>query len=164
MISKTMTRALNEQINRELFSAYLYQAMSSQSAHEGNNGFATWFRIQAQEEAGHALKFYKYLQDQGAKVEWKAIAAPPATFKSPLAMVEAVLEHERFITASIRELVDLALKEKDYATQIMLQWFVTEQIEEESAAENVLNKVRLLGGEARGLYLLDKELGARQAH
>lgn len=163
MISKNMARALNEQLNRELYSAYLYQAMGAHSAHEGLGGFAGWFGTQAREEAGHAFKFYGYILGQDARVELKAIDAPPTTFKSPLAMFEQTLKHEQFVTRSILDLVELAVKEKDYATQIFLQWFVTEQVEEESVAQGVLAKIRLVGTDARGLYLVDREMGARQA-
>jgi ferritin len=163
MISKSMCSEINEQLNRELYSAYLYQAMSSQSAHEGLSGFAAWFSQQAREEAGHAFKFYNYVLGQDARVELKAIDAPPASFKSPLAMFEETLKHEKLITRSISSLVELAVKEKDYATQIFLQWFVTEQVEEESTVQGVLAKIRLVGTDARGLYLVDRELGARQA-
>jgi len=163
MISKAMCKMINEQINRELYSAYLYQAMGSHSSHEGLNGFAAWFGQQAREEAGHAFKFYHYLLEQGARVEWKAIDAPPVSFKSPLAMFEEVLKHEQFITKSIHDLAELALKEKDFATQIALQWFISEQVEEEAAAQGTLAKVRMVGTDSRGLYMVDKELGARQA-
>lgn len=162
MITQDMTDALNEQIHRELYSAYLYQAMGSHFAHEGLDGFASWFGIQAREEAGHAFRIHGYLVEQGARVEWKAIEAPPAAFDAPESVFEAVLEHERFVTRSIHELMERAVREKDYATQVMLQWFVTEQVEEEATAESLLEKARRIGGDGRGLYLLDKELGARQ--
>ncbi len=163
MISQNMSDAINLQINRELYSAYLYQAMSTHCAHEGLPGFSAWLSAQAREEAGHAFKFHGYLLEQGARPVWKAIEEPPSVFESPVEMFAAVLKHEQFVTGSIRDLMDLALAEKDYATQIMLQWFVSEQVEEESTAQEVLDKVRKLAGDDRGLYLLDRELGQRQA-
>lgn len=163
MISKKMAEAINEQVNRELYSAYLYQAMSSHFAREGYKGFASWLSAQSREEAGHAFKFYQHLVDRGAQAVWKAIDAPPASFKSPLDVFEAVLTHEQFVTRSIHGIVDLAVQEKDYATQNLLQWFVTEQVEEEGTAEEILSKIRRLGSDERGLYLLDKELGFRKA-
>jgi ferritin len=162
MISKKMQTALNKQINKELYSSYLYLAMAADCREKGWNGVATWLEIQAGEENGHAMKFYKYMAEQGAGVQLDAIAKPPASFESVAKIFDATLEHERFITKSIGELVELAVAEKDHATQIMLQWFVTEQVEEEAHASEIVQKIGFVGGDARGLFLIDRELGARK--
>ena len=162
MISAKMTSALNEQINREMYSSYLYLAMSAHCRSEGLNGFAGWLGIQAREEYGHAMKILKFLEERGARVELKTIKAPPARFASPVKIFEDVLAHEKFITDSINDLMELAVKEKDFASQVELQWFVKEQVEEESVAADILNKLHLVGSDPRGLFMVDRELGARQ--
>jgi ferritin len=163
MISKKMADALNEQINREMFSSYLYLAMSAHCEHEGLAGAALWLGIQAKEEHGHAMKFYKYLLEQGARVDLQAIEKPAGKWESLGALFGAVLKHEQFITRSIHGLVDAAIAGKDHATQIMLQWFVTEQVEEEAHASEIVAKLKMVGSDARGLYLMDRELGSRAA-
>jgi Ferritin-like protein len=161
MISENMIDALNEQINKEIYSAYLYMSMSAHSTYAGLNGFANWFMVQYQEEMTHAMKIYTYINDQGEKVKLAAIAQPPIDFDSSLDMFEKTLEHEEFVTKSINELVDLAIKENDHATNIFLQWFVTEQVEEESNDNEIIAKLKLVGGEGNGLFMLDKELAQR---
>jgi len=161
MLSESMVDALNEQINKEIYSAYLYMSMSAHSTYTGLEGFANWFMVQYQEEMTHAMKIYKYINDQGEKVKLMAVAQPPTDFDSPLDMFEKTLEHEEFVTKSINELVDLAIKENDHATTIFLQWFVTEQIEEESNDNEIIAKLKLVGGEGNGLFMLDKELAQR---
>ncbi len=161
MLSKKMLNALNEQINKEMYSAYLYMSMSAHSQHEGLKGFANWFMVQYQEEMSHAMKIYDYVNDHGEKVTLKAIGEPPAEFKSPLDMFEKTLAHEKTVTKSINDLVSLAISEKDYATQIFLQWFVTEQIEEEGNDNDIIGRLRLIGDNGNGLLMLDRELGAR---
>jgi len=161
MLSKKMTEALNEQINREMYSAYLYMAMSAYSESKGLKGFANWFMVQYQEEMLHAMKIYNYIHEQGEKVILKAIEQPPAEFGEPIDMFNATLKHEKFITKSINELVDLALSEKDHATNIFLQWFITEQIEEEANDNEIIDKLKLVEGSANGLFMVDKDLGAR---
>ena len=161
MISKKMTDALNEQINKELYSSYLYLAMAAYCQAEGLSGFAKWLGIQSSEERAHAMKLYGYLHDQGARVHLKAIAEPAADFGSPRRVFEETLAHEQFVTASIHGLVELAVKEKDYATQGMLQWFVNEQVEEESTAADIVGRLKMVGGDARGLFMIDRELGVR---
>ncbi len=163
MISKKMADALNGQVNKEFYSSYLYLSMAAWSQAKNLKGFANWFSIQAQEELGHALKFFKYLEDQGATIRLQAIDAPTATFASPTAVFEATLKHEQFITESIHKLVDQAVAEKDHATQIMLQWFVTEQVEEEANAMDIVQKLKLVGDDPRGLFLVDRELAQRQS-
>ena len=161
MISENMIDALNGQINKEIYSAYLYMSMSAGSTYAGLNGFANWFMVQYQEEMTHAMKIYTYVNDQGAQVKLAAIAQPPIDFDSALDMFEKTLGHEEFVTKSINELVDLAIKENDHATNIFLQWFVTEQIEEESNDNEIIAKLKLVGGEGNGLFMLDKELAQR---
>jgi len=161
MLSKKMLDALNGQINKEMYSAYLYMAMSAYSQYTGLKGFSNWFYVQYQEEMEHAMRIYNYIHGQGGQVQLKAIEQPPADFGLPMEMFEATLKHEQFITKSIHQLVDLAIAEKDHATQIFLQWFVTEQIEEESNDNEIIDKLKLIGKDGNGLFMLDKELGTR---
>ncbi len=163
MISKKMAAALNGQINKEFYSSFLYLAMSSYCQRENLNGFASWLAFQAKEEYGHAMKLCGYLQEQGAVVEFKALEAPPADYGTMLKLFAGVLAHEQFITRSINALMDLAVKESDYATQGLLQWYVKEQVEEEANVSGVLARVKMTGGEPRGLLIIDRELAARQA-
>jgi ferritin len=160
MLKTKIVEAVNVQINKELYSAYLYLAMSAQCESEGLKGFANWFQVQYREETGHAMKLYHYLLGQGEKVKLGAIEQPPAEFASPKAMFETTLKHEQFITKSIHDLVNLAIAEKDHATQIFLQWFVTEQIEEEANDNEILGKMKMVG-DGPGLFWIDKELGSR---
>lgn len=161
MLSEKMVNALNEQINKEIYSAYLYMSMSAYSTYIGLKGFANWFMVQYQEEMVHALKIYDYVNDQGAQVKLMTIDQPPTEFESPMEMFEKTLEHEKFVTKSINDLVDLAIKENDHATQIFLQCFVTEQIEEEANDNEIIAKLKLAGKEGNGLFMIDKELAAR---
>ncbi|RZN68663.1 MAG: ferritin [Candidatus Methanolliviera hydrocarbonicum] len=161
MISEKMVNALNEQINKEIYSAYLYMSMSAYSTFIGLKGFANWFMVQYQEEMTHAMKIYDYVNDQGTQVKLMAISQPPTDFESPLDMFEKTLDHEKFVTKSINGLVDLAIEEKDHATNIFLQWFVTEQIEEEGNDNDIIAKLKLVGSEGNGLFILDKELAQR---
>lgn len=163
MIGNKMRDAINKQINNELYSAYLYLAMSAEAELKGYKGTAQWFKVQFQEEMEHALKFKKYLLEQGAEVELEAIAKPRIGFKSLLAMFELTLKHEQFITASIGKLMDLAVKEKDYATQILLQWYVTEQVEEEANDSEIIGMLKMAGSSTGALLMLDKQLGKRGA-
>ena len=161
MVSKKMVKALNEQINKEIYSAYLYMSMSSYSDTLGLKGFANWFMVQYQEEMEHAMRFYNYIQEQGEHVKLLAIDQPQTKFASPLAMFEKTLEHEKYVTKRINALMDQAIKENDHATQIRLQWFVTEQVEEEASASDIIAKLNLVGKDSRGLLMMDKELAAR---
>jgi len=124
VLSERMTGALNEQVNKEIYSAYLYLSMSAYSTFIGMKGFANWFMVQYQEEMVHAMKIYDYINDQGGQVKLLAVEQPPTEFGSPLEMFEKTLEHEKFVTKCINDLVDLAIKEKDHASNIFLQWFV----------------------------------------
>lgn len=164
MLSDKMLAELNEQINKEIYSAYLYMAMSAHSKDKGLNGFANWFMVQFHEEMYHAMKMYEYVQQQGGRVELKAIQQPPAEFESPLDMFTKTLEHEQFVTRSINNLMDIAIAEKDHATQIFLQWYVTEQVEEEDNDNEIINQLKMVEGHPHGLMMIDRELGSRAAH
>ena len=161
MLSKAVQDAINEQIKNELYSAYLYLSMSAHF--EANNlpGFARWMRLQAQEEQGHAVKFFDYMHDRGGVVRLQAIDQPPAEWKSSLALFEQVLEHEQLVTGMIHRLYELAAKENDYATEIMLQWFITEQVEEEKNAAQIIDTLKLIDAHGTAVLMLDKQLGKR---
>jgi ferritin len=161
MISKDMTKAINEQINKELYSAYLYKAMGLHAKSRGFGGTAVWMALQEAEEISHAAKFEEYLLDQGERVVLDAIARPESEFGTLKEIFQAVLEHEKKVTASILDLVKIAQKENDIATGIMLQWFVSEQVEEEKNPADILQKIELVGTSAGSLYLLDREIGKR---
>ena len=161
MLSEKMTDALNNQLNKEIYSAYLYMSMSAYSSYSGLKGFANWFMVQYQEEMAHAMKIYDYIDNQGQQVKLVAINQPPTEFESPLDMFEKTLKHEQFVTKSINDLVDLAISEKDHATNIFLQWFVTEQIEEEGNDNEIISRLRIVGDNGNGLLMVDKELSAR---
>ena len=161
MLSEKTTSALNAQINREMYSAFLYMAMSNHANHIGLKGFANWFMVQFHEEMLHAMKIYEYVQRQGGNVTLGAIDAPPAEFASPLEMFTQTLTHERFITRSINELMEIAIGEKDHATQIFLQWYVSEQVEEEENDNDIIAQLKLIGDNPQGMMMLDRELAAR---
>ena len=163
MLNQTVAEALNCQINNELYSAYLYLALSSYSQQIGLKGVANWFKIQSQEEMTHALKFYNYLISQGAPAVMRAIDEPPALFDDVAGVFEKTLEHEQFITKCIADLVDLARQEKDHATEIMLQWFVTEQVEEEASATEIIEQLKMVGDKASAIFMVDHQLGKRKA-
>lgn len=162
MLSKTLQNALTEQINHELYSAYLYLSMAAHFDSKNLSGFAHWMHIQYQEETEHALKFYKYIYDRGSSVVLKAIAQPPTKFKTPIEIFEHVLDHEQKVTGLIHKLYELALKEKDYPTQSMLQWFINEQVEEEKNATEIINTLEMVGNSPLSLIMVDKQLGARK--
>jgi ferritin len=161
MISKKMTKTLNQQVNAELYSAYLYMSMSSACANMGLKGAANWFHVQTQEEMTHALRIYKYVQSQGEHALLAAIDGPPTEFESLKAMFEASLAHEKKVTAMINNLANLAVEEKDHASGIFLQWFVNEQVEEEEGVVDILNELKLAGEKGAPLLMLDKELASR---
>jgi ferritin len=163
MLSEKLQDALNDQTNKELYSAYLYLSMSAYCAAENLPGFANWMRVQAQEEVGHAMRLFDYVNARRGRVVLKAVEMPPPIWKSPLEMFEQVLEHERRVTGMINRLYELALKENDYATQMELQWFVTEQVEEEDSAGQVVELLKMVGEQPMGLLMLDRQLGDRQA-
>lgn len=161
MISKKMTNALNEQVNKELYSAYMYLAMSAEASEAALDGAAKWLGMQAAEEVSHARKIYDYIISQGSRVALKAIDQPPAEHGSLKAIFKAVLDHEKKVTSSINSLVDLAVSEKDHATNAFLQWFVTEQVEEEESAADVVAKLELAGDKGNALFMIDRMLAAR---
>ncbi len=161
MISTKMAEALNEQVKWEMYSANLYLSMSAYLQDCGLSGFAHWMRIQYQEETAHALKFYDFLLSRGGKVTMHAIDAPPLTWDGVLDLFEKTLEHEEAVTARINNLVHLAKEERDFATDIYLQWFVSEQVEEEESVQDIINKLRLIKGEGQGMLMMDKDLSAR---
>lgn len=163
MISKSMQDAINEQIKNELYSAYLYLSMSAHFEARNLNGFAKWLRVQANEELGHAMKFYDYVLERGGQVVLKAIDQPPAEWKSNLEVFEQVLEHEQKITALINKLYEQALKENDYPSQILLHWFINEQVEEEKNATQIIEKLKLIDAHGTAVLMLDHELGKRES-
>ncbi|KPJ58395.1 MAG: ferritin [Planctomycetes bacterium DG_23] len=162
MIGKKMEVALNEQINAELYSSYLYLSMSAYLESLNLRGFAHWMRVQAREEEGHALKIYDHIIERGGRVTLGAVEAPPTEWDSPLAVFEQVASHEQKVTGLINELVDLATSENDHATRSFLQWFVDEQVEEEDSANQVLEKFRLVAAAPGGLFMIDRELAERK--
>ncbi|KAL1110023.1 hypothetical protein AAG570_014177 [Ranatra chinensis] len=163
MANSKMLDALNEQIKHEYFSSYMYLSMSAYFADMGLSGFARWMRMQSEEELLHANKMYDYVIARGGKVTLFAIDMPPAEWESPLAVFKFGLEHEQFVTGRINDLMDMALSVKDHAAHTFLQWFVTEQVEEEESFNDIINNLKLVKGEGQGLLLLDRELGARAA-
>ncbi|MGC9455309.1 MAG: ferritin [Phycisphaerae bacterium] len=163
MLSEKMLAELNEQINAELYSAYLYLSMSAWFEEENLPGFAAWMRVQAQEETAHAMRFFGYVTERGGRVKLGAIEQPPADWESTLSAFENVLEHEQKVTSLIHKLVELARGENDYATDAMLQWFVNEQVEEEASADEILQKLRRLKDSPQGLFMLDSKLAERKA-
>lgn len=161
MLNNKIQDALNAQINAEYWSAYLYLSMGMHFEAEGLSGVANWFKIQFQEEQAHATIFMNYINQRGGRVELKAIEAVPTTWESPLAAFKATLEHEQKVTSLINNLYALAEAEHDYATRDRLAWFVSEQVEEEDNARQLIDKFTLIGNDGMGLYMLDQELAAR---
>ena len=161
MISDTLTAEINEQIKYELYSAYMYLAMSADCSDRNLTGFAHWLSQQAEEEVAHAMRFYRFLLDRGARVELQAIDQPPASFGSPLEIMEKSLDHERFVTGRINGLYKLSVEEGDYAAQVLLQWFVTEQVEEEASIDEIVQRMKIFGAEGSALLMLDTQLGSR---
>jgi ferritin len=162
MIGKKMLDALNEQINAELYSSYLYLAMAAEFQARSLKGFANWMEVQSREEAGHAKKLYDFLVERGGRIALKAIAAPPAEWKSALAAFEDSYAHEQKVTGMIHKLVELAEAEGDHAAAVMLQWFVTEQVEEEANASEIVEKLRLVKDSPQGLFMMDSLLAQRK--
>lgn len=160
MLHDKVLKALNQQINAEAYSAYLYMAMSADFADKGLLGFANWTRVQAQEELLHASKFFDFIVERGGRVALTAIDGPPKSWKSPEAAFKDVMGHEEKITGMINDLVNLSIELKDHATGNMLQWFVAEQVEEEANANEVLHKTKM-AGDGPGLFFLDNQLAAR---
>ncbi|MCF8217945.1 MAG: ferritin [Bacteroidales bacterium] len=162
MLTKKMEKALNEQINKEMWSAYLYLSMAAYFEDNNLPGFANWMRVQYQEEMTHGMKIFDYINDRGGRVLLKPIKEVPTEWADTHTVIEETLKHERVVTESINDLVNLAVQEKDHATNNMLQWFVGEQVEEEANADELLNKVKMTDGKAHALMMIDKELAGRQ--
>ncbi len=161
MLNKTMLDALNDQINAEYYSSYLYLSMAAWAESANLKGFANWFRVQSLEEMVHVMKFFQYILDRDAAVKLTPIAGPATEWESPLAAFEAALAHERHITARINNLAGLAMKENDHATHTLIEWFLNEQVEEEATAKLIVEQLKLAAGAPAALFMLDRELGAR---
>lgn len=165
MMEKNLQDLMNKQIQAEFYSAQLYLAMSAYSESENFKGIAQWLKVQYEEETSHGMKLLHYIQERGGEVELKAIEAPPAKFGSMLELFQAVLAHEKKVTAMINGLYEAALAAKDYAAQIFLQWFISEQVEEEANATEIVAKLRMVGDKSPGgLFYMDKALGKRGAN
>lgn len=161
MLKEKMEKALNEQINKEFYSAYLYLSMSAYAEDKGLSGIANWMKIQAQEELTHANKFFDYIIERNGRVLLQPIEGVPSEFGSVIEMFEKVLEHEQLVTASINDLTDISIEVNDHATRSMLLWFIDEQVEEEANVNEILDHLKLVEGKGHGLFMIDKELGAR---
>jgi len=161
MISEKMVAALSNQINLEYRAAYSYLAMSSYFLSRNFKGFANWMRVQAQEELVHGTKIFDFVDERDAQVQFADIQTPPQTWDNPLSVFENALANERKVSESIYDLVDLSLSERDHATNTFLQWFVSEQVEEEATIKEVIDNLKLVGNDGNGLFLLDRDLGQR---
>jgi len=161
MISNKMEKALNEQLNAELFSSYLYLSMAAHFESNNWRGFAHWMKKQSEEEYGHAMKFFGFINEVGKKVTLDKIEKPKLEWDSPLEAFEEALKHEEYITKRINDLVNLAVEEKDHATNNFLQWFVKEQVEEVSSVQTIVETMKLIGDHTGSLFMLDRELGKR---
>lgn len=163
MLSKAVYDALNEQIKHEFASAHLYLSMSAYFEALNLPGFARWMRVQYQEEVSHALKFFDFINDRGGRVLLRAIDQPDVEFQSPLDVFTRALDNERNVSALINRIYDLAAQENDYPTQVMLHWFIMEQVEEEKSVSLIIEQLKLSGGQGTALLMLDRQLGAREA-
>lgn len=162
MISEKMQKAISDQIIAEFYSSYLYLAMSAWCETQNLKGFARWMRMQAEEEREHAFKLFDYLVDRGGRVRLGVLDAPPGDFGSIQDVFEKTLAHEKGVTAGIHKLNELAMQEKDYATTAHLQWFITEQVEEEAGAEEILNQIKMVEGRPGSLFYIDRHVGKRE--
>jgi ferritin len=162
MISQKIQDEMNQQIMHEMYSAYLYLAMSSHCEQSNLPGFAKWLRMQADEEMEHAMKFYDFIHERQGKVTLYAIDQPPTEFGAPLAIFEQVYEHEQKVTARIHHIYKLALEENDYPSQVFLHWFINEQVEEEANSSQILDTLRLIGESNNGIFMLDHRLSKRE--
>ena len=161
MLKEAVNKALNEQINAEFHSAYLYLSMSAYFEAVGLSGFANWMKVQYKEELAHAQKFFDYVNDRGARVILQPIAEVPAEFDNVIDVFNKTLAHEQVVTERINNLMDVAISESDHATKSFLQWFLDEQVEEENSVEQILNNLKLINGEGQGLLMMDREMMAR---
>jgi ferritin len=162
MLSNEMEKELNIQINKELYSAYYYLAMAAWAEQKSLDGVGNFFQVQAQEEISHAQKFYHFVNERGGRVILDAIEKPQDEYKDVKEIFTLALEHEQFVTSRIHKLVDVAIKESDHATKTFLDWFVSEQVEEEASMDAILQKIELVGTTGQGLFMIDAELGGRQ--
>lgn len=160
-MNKKVVDTINEQIKHELYSAYLYLSMSAHFEAAGFPGFAKWTRMQAEEEKVHAMKFFNFINERGERVVLQAIEQPPVEFGAPLAIFEEILKHEKLVTSLIHKCYAVAVEEKDYATQVMLHWFINEQVEEESNAQAIVDKLAMAEGHKSALFHIDNMVGAR---
>ena len=163
MLSKTLQDAMNEQIKNELYSAYIYLAMAANFEASNLPGFGHWMRLQAQEEVEHAMKFFEFINSRGGRVTLKAIDQPPFEWKTPLEAFQNAYEHEQKVTGMINNLYAIALKENDYPSQIMLQWFINEQVEEEKHASEIVEQIKMIDARGSAMLYLDRQLGKRSA-
>ena len=163
MLKEKMEKALNEQINAELYSAYIYQSMAAYFEDVDLDGFASWMDIQTEEEMFHARKIYDYINERGGRVKLKSIEEPPHEWDSPLAAFQAAYDHEKKVTAMIDDLANLSEEFKDRASYSFLQWFVDEQVEEEDTVSSIVEKLKMVGDSGSGLFLMNNELGQRPA-
>lgn len=161
MLKEKMENALNEQINKEIYSSYLYLSMSAYAQTLGLQGVANWMKIQAQEELTHANKFFDYIHERNGRVMLKAIDAVDTEFGSVIELFERVLHHEEYVTSLINNLMDIAIEVSDHASRSMLMWFVDEQVEEEANVQEIIDNLKMVEGKGQGLFMMDKELGAR---
>lgn len=161
MLKEKIEKALNDQINKELYSSYLYLSMCAYSQNKGMPGVANWMKIQAQEELTHANKFFDYVIERGGKVSLQPIDAVPVEFGSVIEMFEKVKEHELLVTASINNLADISIEISDHATRSLLLWFIDEQVEEEANVDKILDQLKMVEGKGQGLFLIDKDLATR---
>ncbi|MDP2324231.1 MAG: ferritin [Gammaproteobacteria bacterium] len=163
MISQAMQDAFNKQVNEELYSAYVYASMANYFEHVSLKGFAHWMRMQSEEELGHARRIVTFMNDRGGRVKLDAIQAPPPEWASPQAAFEDAYKHECHISGCINNLSTMAINEKDHASHAFLEWFVTEQVEEESNADEIVQQFKLMDGAPGGLFMMDRELAQRQS-
>ncbi len=161
MRSEAIEKALNDQINAELYSAYLYYAMAAYFDSINLVGFASWMKIQVQEELAHVQKFYDFINERNGRVNLGAVDQPALEWETPLTAFEAAYNHEVMVSGLINDLVDLSIKESDHATNNFLQWFVSEQVEEEATADDIVNKLNMVGGQGAGMFMLDQEMAGR---
>jgi ferritin len=161
MLNKRLETELNKQVNAEFYSAYLYLSMSAYLADSNLNGFSNWMKIQFEEEQAHAMKFYQFILDRSGKVTLDKIEAPKTEWNGVIDVFEEVLKHEQHVTALINNLIEIAYEEKDHATVAELQWFVTEQVEEEATVSDILDQLKMIEGKGAGLFMLDREMKQR---
>lgn len=161
MLKESIEAKLNDQLNKELYSAYLYLSMASYFESISLKGFANWMKVQAQEELTHVAKLFDYINDRNGRVRLGPVDEPPAEWDSPIAVMQNAYEHECWVSEKINECVSLALSENDHSTNTFLQWFVAEQVEEEATADEIVQKLKLIGDNSSGLFLMDNEVGGR---